>query len=252
LLDDDYNACTGENELDLDVSEYNNIRYSSLNSYLKSTEVLQQYQQYIVASKLDIPNTVYPPYYLVLAQYWNSLPNTVALVQFFYDCSSYAAGGYPEVCHNTYCALKYYLKVAPSSTTNNFYNVYYCNAKTCGNKRSISLSGLPTSPGKDRDEFPLNSFYDGGCFARIEAITPSDNRRHGGKIGNFYKNLKKTPGCATLPCAFQMVFPPITDPGNCYATDYRVQKGSWYKQSTCGWITGVYTDCPTYASNCHP
>ncbi|EEE7147627.1 sporulation protein [Salmonella enterica] len=55
--------------------------------------------------------------------------------------------------------------------------------------RAKSLKGIPTKPGKDRDEWPMAMFKEGGTGADVEHISPSDNRGAGSSIGHALKNV---------------------------------------------------------------
>ncbi|WP_410514548.1 NucA/NucB deoxyribonuclease domain-containing protein [Paenibacillus sp. BR2-3] len=50
--------------------------------------------------------------------------------------------------------------------------------------RSLSLKGVPTKKGYDRDEWPMAMCREGGEGADIEYIAPSDNRGAGSWVGN--------------------------------------------------------------------
>lgn len=50
-------------------------------------------------------------------------------------------------------------------------------------RRAASLKGIPTIPGKDRDEYPPATFLEGGAGASVRHIPRSDNRSAGGQIG---------------------------------------------------------------------
>lgn len=50
--------------------------------------------------------------------------------------------------------------------------------------RKLSLKGIPTKPGYDRDEWPMAMCEEGGEGADIEYIPPSDNRGAGSWVGN--------------------------------------------------------------------
>ncbi|MEM4997384.1 NucA/NucB deoxyribonuclease domain-containing protein [Priestia sp. SB1] len=50
--------------------------------------------------------------------------------------------------------------------------------------RKLSLKGVPTKPGYDRDEWPMAMCEEGGQGADIEYIPPSDNRGAGSWVGN--------------------------------------------------------------------
>ena len=57
--------------------------------------------------------------------------------------------------------------------------------------RKDSLRGIPTKPGKDRDEYPPAMFKEGGAGASVRHIDPADNRGAGSSIGAQ---------CRKLPC----------------------------------------------------
>lgn len=50
--------------------------------------------------------------------------------------------------------------------------------------RKLSLKGVPTKSGYDRDEWPMAMCEEGGEGADIEYIPPSDNRGAGSWVGN--------------------------------------------------------------------
>ncbi|MEC0234477.1 NucA/NucB deoxyribonuclease domain-containing protein [Paenibacillus kribbensis] len=50
--------------------------------------------------------------------------------------------------------------------------------------RELSLKGVPTKKGKDRDEWPMAMCGEGGAGADIRYITPSDNRGAGSWVGH--------------------------------------------------------------------
>ena len=59
--------------------------------------------------------------------------------------------------------------------------------KMAASNRAESLSGVPTKPGFDRDEWPMAMFSEGGKGADIRYINPSDNRGAGSAIGSALK-----------------------------------------------------------------
>jgi hypothetical protein len=52
------------------------------------------------------------------------------------------------------------------------------------NNRKLSLRGIETKKGYDRDEWPMAMCAEGGEGADIEYISPSDNRGAGSWVGN--------------------------------------------------------------------
>lgn len=52
------------------------------------------------------------------------------------------------------------------------------------NNRKLSLRGVETKKGYDRDEWPMAMCAEGGEGADIEYISPSDNRGAGSWVGN--------------------------------------------------------------------
>jgi len=50
--------------------------------------------------------------------------------------------------------------------------------------RDLSLRGIPTRPGYDRDEWPMAMCAEGGDQASVAYITPSDNRGAGSWVSN--------------------------------------------------------------------
>ncbi|WP_379131641.1 DNA-entry nuclease [Paenibacillus sp. sgz500958] len=55
--------------------------------------------------------------------------------------------------------------------------------------RSLSLKGIPTKKGYDRDEWPMAMCQEGGEGADIAYVRPSDNRGAGSWIGNQLEDL---------------------------------------------------------------
>jgi RHS repeat-associated protein len=55
--------------------------------------------------------------------------------------------------------------------------------------RKLSLKDIKTKTGKDRDEWPMAMFKEGGSGASVKYIDPSDNRGAGSSIGNALSNL---------------------------------------------------------------
>lgn len=56
--------------------------------------------------------------------------------------------------------------------------------------RKLSLKGIPTKSGYDRDEWPMAMCEEGGEGADIEYIPPSDNRGAGSWVGNQLENYE--------------------------------------------------------------
>ncbi|MDD9271633.1 NucA/NucB deoxyribonuclease domain-containing protein [Paenibacillus sp. GCM10023248] len=56
--------------------------------------------------------------------------------------------------------------------------------------RDLSLKGVPTKKGYDRDEWPMAMCAEGGAGADIQYVAPSDNRGAGSWISN---QLEKYP-----------------------------------------------------------
>ncbi|MDG0053102.1 NucA/NucB deoxyribonuclease domain-containing protein [Paenibacillus sp. P2(2022)] len=50
--------------------------------------------------------------------------------------------------------------------------------------RELSLKGVPTKKGKDRDEWPMAMCSEGGDGADIKYISPKDNRGAGSWVGH--------------------------------------------------------------------
>ena len=55
--------------------------------------------------------------------------------------------------------------------------------------RKESLAGVPTSPGKDRDEYPPAISQEGGAGASVRPINSSDNRGAGASMGNQLRDV---------------------------------------------------------------
>lgn len=64
------------------------------------------------------------------------------------------------------------------------------NRAGAAKNRKASLLGVPTVPGKDRDEYPPAMFKEGGTGASVRHIAPSDNRSAGACIGQQCQGLK--------------------------------------------------------------
>ncbi len=60
-------------------------------------------------------------------------------------------------------------------------------------RRAASLSGFPTRPGMDRDEYPPAVFLEGGAGASVRHITASDNRSAGAQMGSQLRGARE--GC---------------------------------------------------------
>lgn len=58
------------------------------------------------------------------------------------------------------------------------------NREGAEHNRDLSLKGIPTKKGYDRDEWPMAMCAEGGAGADIEYVTPSDNRGAGSWISN--------------------------------------------------------------------
>lgn len=63
-----------------------------------------------------------------------------------------------------------------------------CKACATAN-RAASLRGIPTQPGKDRDEYPPAMFLEGGAGASVRHLPYSDNRSAGAQMGNQLRNV---------------------------------------------------------------
>ncbi|WP_420902703.1 NucA/NucB deoxyribonuclease domain-containing protein [Pseudomonas veronii] len=55
--------------------------------------------------------------------------------------------------------------------------------------RKLSLKDIKTKTDKDRDEWPMAMFKEGGSGASVKYIGPSDNRGAGSSIGNALSDL---------------------------------------------------------------
>lgn len=55
--------------------------------------------------------------------------------------------------------------------------------------RKLSLKGIKTRIGLDRDEWPMAMFKEGGKDAHVRHIDPSDNRGAGSSIGDILSDL---------------------------------------------------------------
>ena len=61
-------------------------------------------------------------------------------------------------------------------------------------RRRASLSGIPTRPGMDRDEYPPATFLEGGAGASVRHVPLSDNRSAGGQMAAQLRGVPE--GCA--------------------------------------------------------
>ncbi len=61
--------------------------------------------------------------------------------------------------------------------------------ETAKKNRRLSLKGYKTRAGKDRDEWPMAVFKEGGEGASVRYIDPSDNRGAGSSIGHAIRDL---------------------------------------------------------------
>ena len=68
-------------------------------------------------------------------------------------------------------------------------DVVTINRGGASSNRRASLKGVDTRAGKDRDEWPMAVFREGGKGASVRHIDPSDNRGAGSSIGNVLQNL---------------------------------------------------------------
>ena len=55
--------------------------------------------------------------------------------------------------------------------------------------RKLSLAGVKTKAGMDRDDWPMTMFKEGGSGASVKYINPSDSRAAGSSIGNALSEL---------------------------------------------------------------
>jgi uncharacterized protein RhaS with RHS repeats len=62
-------------------------------------------------------------------------------------------------------------------------NIYTYRPENADSQRAKSLKGIPTISGKDRDEFPMAIFDEGGTGASVRPIASGDNRSVGSAIG---------------------------------------------------------------------
>lgn len=62
----------------------------------------------------------------------------------------------------------------------------YCTLDRAGSetRRDTALSGIPTRDGFDRDEYPFAVCAEGGLGADVRHVPSSENRSHGGWLGN--------------------------------------------------------------------
>ena len=72
---------------------------------------------------------------------------------------------------------------------------YHANQATTDANRNIALRGIPTIPGKQRDEFPYASTLQGGFLAWVRHVDADENRIQGGDLSFFYgAALRYRPG----------------------------------------------------------
>lgn len=143
---------------------------------------------------------------------------------------------FPKVCANTYCFFKYVMGVAPQTTT-----VTVTRAVPASINRRKSLGGLRTMTGMDRDEVPMASWAqvgkwtNTGCAARIEAIDPKDNRRHGGLMGKYY-SANNIAGGDSFQIDLTQVFSTSAvrrDVQQCCNDEYRLQELKVLRDASC-------------------
>lgn len=63
------------------------------------------------------------------------------------------------------------------------------NRSGATDRRADALRGIPTIPGRDRDEYPPAVFSEGGNGSTVRHIYPSDNRGSGATIGIQLKDV---------------------------------------------------------------
>jgi len=68
-------------------------------------------------------------------------------------------------------------------------NIVTIQRASAKSNRVLSLKGVKTKAGLDRDEWPMAMFREGGSGASIRYIDPSDNRGAGSSIGNILSDL---------------------------------------------------------------
>lgn len=62
--------------------------------------------------------------------------------------------------------------------------IWHLDRAGADENRDESLAGIPTESGKDRDELPPASSYEGGDGADVRLIDSSDNRGSGSSLGS--------------------------------------------------------------------
>ncbi|MDX5631088.1 MULTISPECIES: NucA/NucB deoxyribonuclease domain-containing protein [unclassified Brenneria] len=68
-------------------------------------------------------------------------------------------------------------------------NIVTIQRTSAKSNRVLSLKGVKTKAGLDRDEWPMAMFREGGNGASVRYIDPSDNRGAGSSIGNILSDL---------------------------------------------------------------
>ena len=91
-----------------------------------------------------------------------------------------------ELHHNDYPQTHGHINDAIDSGHPDIVTVQREDAKR---NRRASLRGVPTQPGKDRDEWPMAMFREGGEGASVRYIDPSDNRGAGSVIGHMLSDI---------------------------------------------------------------
>ena len=84
-------------------------------------------------------------------------------------------------------ATEHIMDVLDQRTKNNQLNIFRINRSNAAQNRKISLKGIPTMRGYDRDEFPMAMFAEGGAGAHVRYISPTDNRSLGSWISHYLR-----------------------------------------------------------------
>ncbi|MES1914660.1 MAG: hypothetical protein MHM6MM_006707 [Cercozoa sp. M6MM] len=97
---------------------------------------------------------------------------------------------YPEVCENHVCWARFYKRDA--RTQPQYLQMTRGNSGTKQRRKESLLTKEETGAklgygAYDRDEVPMASTREGGCFARLQFVVSAHNQQHGRELGAFYR-----------------------------------------------------------------
>ena len=105
-----------------------------------------------------------------------------------YECNLY-----PEMCMNAYCYAMYYRWNLGNFPTPDvmYFKLTYEPVGASSRRRTSVGNGIESNLGHlgDKDEFPMASTNEGGCYARGQLSNPGHNQVHGGQSQGFYGSL---------------------------------------------------------------